>query len=155
MGPQIFSQFRHRISGTSLHNAFTCFICSLKFSFTNSVTFPFIFITPNSLYLPCLLQYNLLSSVEFLRYIFRLSFGGKPQTRLYYIKKLLNKCHIEDALRTPEDNKLYCSKEGKYKEFGVMNIKEVIKKVRNSVNTFEYMQVIFWITILKICKREV
>lgn len=47
----------------------------------------------------------------------------KSQTRFNTIKKLLNRCHIEDAKGTPEDNKLYCSKEGKYKEFGVMNIK--------------------------------
>ena len=47
----------------------------------------------------------------------------KSQTRFNTIKKLLNKCHIEDAKGTPEDNKIYCMKEGKYKEFGLINIK--------------------------------
>ena len=57
----------------------------------------------------------------------------KKQTRFNTIKKLLNKYHIENAIGTPEQNKIYCSKEGNFVEFGTMLKKGSNKIVKETI----------------------
>lgn len=57
----------------------------------------------------------------------------KKQTRFNTIKKLLNKYHIEDAMGTPEQNKVYCSKDGNFIEFGELRTNGSNKSIKNGI----------------------
>jgi len=48
----------------------------------------------------------------------------KKQQRLSSLKKMLPRAHWEVARGTDEQNVIYCSKEGKFKEFGELNSKK-------------------------------
>ena len=43
----------------------------------------------------------------------------EKKTTLVEMKKLFPRAHLEVAKGSPEQNKIYCSKDGKFQEFGV------------------------------------
>lgn len=57
----------------------------------------------------------------------------KKQTRFNTIKKLLSKYHIENAMGTPEQNKVYCSKDGNFIEFGELRTNGSNKSIKNGI----------------------